>query len=169
MKRTSIISAEQAITAVAGEGLLPLFKVLNSNRTIAEHKLAEKVNQEVNQTRTMLYKLHQVNLVSFTKKKDRKKGWYVYYWSLKKDRLKKLTVDIGIRKELQLEQKEAHERGKTTFRCTMGCTSVSLEDAMDLEFRCQECGELMGCDDSGRTIISIEEEQSSKKELARHK
>ena len=165
MKKASQTSVELAITKIAGEELLPIVKILNSNKVIAEHKLAEKANQEVNQTRTMLYKLQQANLVSFTKKKDRKKGWYIYYWSLKKDILKRLESELGKRKELQLEKKEAHERGKTTFKCTIGCTHVSLEDAMDLEFRCPECGELMGCDETGRTIISFEEEQKTDKEI----
>ncbi len=158
-----ILAIENAITHLAGEEVVPIVRALSQKRTLSEQKLAQQVRQEVNQTRTMLYRLHQANLVTFIKKKDPKKGWFVYYWTLRKDRLKKLVMDAAAVPPALKEPRSAHQ-----FRCNTGCTQVSLEDAMDLEFRCLECGELMGCDQDGRTVIELESTQvNARREIFR--
>ncbi len=147
---------EQAMREVAGTDIMPLIKALGTKKPVSEYKLAENINQEVNQTRTMLYKLHQANLVSCIKKKDAKKGWYVYYWSLRREKIVQLANEhqsINMRsKALALEEQNT----PTKFQCNQGCTKVSLEDAMEIEFRCPECGELMGINQSGKRVLELE-------------
>ncbi len=54
----------------------------------------EKIKYEINVTRNMLYRLYHANLVSFIRKKDKKKGWYIYYWTFNQKRIKDLIKDI---------------------------------------------------------------------------
>ena len=156
--KAQIRLAEKAIEHVAGSDVLPIYKALKEGKPISEIRLAKKVNQEINHTRNMLYRLYQANLVSFTKKKDKEKGWYVYYWSIRNERVRKLIDEVNEEKENQIKEHLENERGSKFFRCNIGCTRVPLEEAIEFEFRCPECGELMGNDDNGRKIIELENE-----------
>ena len=83
MKLTNT-SLTELVTVTVGEDALPLINILKDKNNISEFKLAEMLNVTVNQIRNMLYRLNEKNLVNFMRKKDKKKGWYIYYWSLNK-------------------------------------------------------------------------------------
>ena len=73
----------------------------------------------------MLYRLLEYNLVTFMRRKDKRKGWYIYYWTflptdinkhylnLKKEKLNKLSS--------RLHSEFSHE---ILFKCNSGekCT-----------------------------------------------
>ena len=73
---------EDFVSLSLGDDILPLIDILWVKKNVSEFKLAENLNITVNQVRNMLYRLGEYNLVSSTRKKDKRKGWYIYYWSL---------------------------------------------------------------------------------------
>lgn len=162
-KKSPSITAEQAIRDVAGVDVMPLIKALGAKKAVSEYKLAKNIKREVNQTRTMLYKLHQANLVSCIRKKDEKKGWYVYYWALRAERINQLVKDREARESRARIAAAAEGHGQTSFQCSQGCTNATLEEAMEMEFRCPECGELMGMDPRGRQILELEHEMPARR------
>ena len=92
--KLALQSIEDLIHIIIGEDVIPLTKILHAKDNISEFKLAEMLNVTVNQTRNMLYRLNEQNLVSFIRKKDKKKGWYIYYWSLNKKRVGESIVKV---------------------------------------------------------------------------
>src|SRR3989344_8063391 len=85
---------EDVVSQIAGEEVLPLVRILKNKKNVSEFKLAEKIEQDVNVTRDYLYRLYHANLVSYTRKKDKKKGWYIYYWTFRLKRINQLTLQL---------------------------------------------------------------------------
>jgi len=67
---------------VAGKNTEAIIDILKGEKPINEFRIADKLKLTINQARNILYKLYNQNIVSFIRKKDEKKGWYIYSWSL---------------------------------------------------------------------------------------
>lgn len=146
---------DDLIVNLIGEEIIPLVGQLKNKINVSEFKLAENLNITVNQVRNMLYKMHQFNLVTFIRKKDKKKGWYIYYWTLNEVYLREALLNFMRKKLEDFKQKLEKEMIGNYFICPNKCTRLALEQAMDQEFRCQECGELMQSQDNSRTIDNL--------------
>ena len=146
---------DELITTLVGEDVLPLFHILLLKSNISEFKLAEMLNITVNQVRNMLYRLNEHTLVDFIRKKDKKKGWYIYYWSLNKKRLDGVTLKLKQKQLEDLKVRFSREKEGLFYVCPMGCMRLQMEQAMEYEFRCQECGTLMKEQDNQKTVSNI--------------
>ena len=145
---------------IAGLEGLPVYKTLKGKENVNEFLIAEKLKLTINQIRNVLYKFDAYNLVASTRKKDRKKGWYIYFWTFLEERAKDVVVLLKKRRikqfELRLEKENAHQ----FYLCINRCTRVSLENAMENQFMCLECGQLMIPDDNTKTINRITKEMA---------
>ncbi len=134
---------EGVVSEVAGEDVVPLVKALKNRKNVSEFKLAENINKEVNEIRNMLYRLYDANLVSFVRKKDKKKGWYIYYWTFNGKRVKDLVNDLKKKRLGALKQRLEREESGNFYICDSRCIRLDFEQATDFEFKCPECGSLM--------------------------
>ncbi len=158
--RVSNKTLEDVIKEVAGEDVIPLVNILKKKKNVSEFKLAELLNLNVNVVRNMLYRLYHQNLVHFVRKKDKKKGWYIYYWTFNMKRVNTLLEDIRRKRVEKLKERLEREKNNFFFICPNECMRLDFEKAMDYGFRCPECGELMGQEDNVQKIKGIEEEIS---------
>ncbi len=146
---------DDVISHLVGEDVVPLVSLLKDKKNVSEFKLAEDLNLSVNQIRNMLYRLHKYNLVDFTRKKDKKKGWYIYYWTLVPDNLREIIVRYKIQKLEEFKNRLKSEEENIFFVCPNACTRLKLETAMEHNFKCPECGELLKQQDNKRTISNL--------------
>ncbi len=153
--RLDSVSVEELVLGLIGEEVIPLVKLLISKQNYSEFKLAEQLNVNVNYVRNLLYKLGSYNLVSSIRKKDKKKGWYIYYWSLDNREINSLIIEMKRRSLAELRDELKSEENDSFFVCVNSCIRVSLENAMEHEFKCQECGGLLVQDDSVKKIEEI--------------
>ena len=109
--RLSNTLIEEVIITVAGADVVPLVNILKNKKNVSEFKLADAIKQEVNITRNMLYRLYNANLVSFMRKKDKKKGWYIYYWTLDLKRVKHLVFELKKKRLEKLKERVGREKG----------------------------------------------------------
>jgi len=117
--------------------------MLHNRRNVSEFTLSENLKITINRVRHLLYKLQEKNLVNSIRKKDKTKGWYIYYWTFNKKQAKTLlqTTRENRLEELNLLLSKVSVR--SYFVCD-GCkTRLKFEDALDHNFRCPECGELL--------------------------
>ena len=146
---------EEIITGIIGSDGLPLLKQLLAKDNISEFDLATKTKKDIKVIRKMLYFLYNHNLVSFTRKKDKIKGWYIYYWTLSPDNIKfsyhKRKKELLERLKHQLEE----ERKELFFSCPDRCVRLNFDQAMDFEFHCPECGKLIIQDSNENRIIEL--------------
>ena len=158
---------EEVVTEVAGEDVLPLVKLLKNKKNVSEFKLAETLKHEVNLVRNMLYRLYHANLVSFTRRKDKKKGWYIYYWTFKIKQIRFLALSLKKKKLERLSDRLAREQDTSFFICPEGCMRLDFEKAVGFEFKCPECGEIMQQEPNDDKIKALKDEiKALQKEVA---
>lgn len=149
---------DEIIVNLAGEEVLELAKLLRDKKSLSEFKIAEILNLELNEVRNLLYKLYHINLVSFTKRKDLKKGWYVYYWIFKPKQLRFAYNKLNKQKLNKLKEIVNKEMNHTFFLCANGCLRLDFERALNYEYRCPECGSLMHHQDNSSIISKLNEQ-----------
>jgi len=157
---------EEIMLSILGEEGLPLVKELSGKENISEFDLADKVKKDIKIVRKMLYLLYNHNLVSFTRKKDKQKGWYIYYWTLLPESIR--FSYLKRKKELlqRLEQRLEEESKELFFVCPNNCLRLNFDQSMDFEFHCPECGDLISQDDNDEKKSSLRKKiDETKKEL----
>ncbi len=176
--RQSQKKAEEVLLPILGEEGLPLTKELSGKQNVSEFELADKLKKDIKIVRKMLYLLYNHNLVSFTRKKDKLKGWYIYYWTLLPENIKFNYIKRKRELLARLQQRLEEESKELFFTCPNKCVRLNFDRAMDFEFHCPECGELASQDDNRermetlrRKIAEIQEEleELMKKRKARKK
>lgn len=149
---------EEIVSEVAGNDVLPLVKALRNKSNVSEFKLADNIRKEINLTRNMLYRLYDNNLVSFIRKKDKKKGWYIYYWTFNQKRVKDLVNDIKKRRYERLLERLNREKTTQFYLCTNKCIRLDFEQSHDFSFKCPECGTLLDLEDNAKVIKELQTE-----------
>ena len=138
------------VKRIAGNDTVKIFEILTKRKNVSEFKIAEKLGISVNQVRNMIYRLQEHNLVSFTRKKDKVKGWYIYYWTFEKSKAVELIVDITS-KELKENQVELDNIEDIRYYLCKYCrTKLGEEEAMELQFLCEGCGEILELQDANK-------------------
>ncbi|OIO62385.1 hypothetical protein COT48_00200 [Candidatus Woesearchaeota archaeon CG08_land_8_20_14_0_20_47_9] len=158
MTRLSAKQVEEVIAQTAGDDVIPLVKTLRARRNVSEFKLADSMHCEVNRVRNMLYRLYRSDLVSCIRKKSKSKGWYVYYWTFKNDRLRHLFKEVKQRRLDSLREMVKREKDTNFFICPNKCMRIDFEQAVNFEFKCPECGELMTQLDNSECVRKLENE-----------
>jgi len=149
---------ELVIRELIGEDALPLVEVLKNQSKISEFQISTKIKTPVDVIRNQLYRLYNHNLVTFIRKKDKKKGWYIYYWSLNTNRLKYLISNLKKKRVEKLHEHLSREEDDHFFACENSCIRVDFEQATNFEYRCPECGELLHQEDNSQNIEKIKKE-----------
>ena len=147
----------QTVAEVVGEDAVPIVQYLKGKKNISEFKIAESIKTEVNSVRKMLYAMQTSNLVSYYRKKDRQKGWYISYWTLKPESFDYLALAT---KQQRLQQfKERLHKEETNeglfYICPTLCVRLEFERAAELSFKCPECGSTLQHQDNTKTIEQL--------------
>ena len=147
--------AKRIISQVAGEDVLPLVEKLKKQDNLSEFILAQQVEYEINVVRNMLYRLYHANLVSFTRKKDKQKGWYIYYWTFRPNMISEAALRLEKQRLEGLRSRLAREQGKEFYRCPDTCMRMEFIQAMEYDFKCPECGKIMNHEDNSESVDRI--------------
>lgn len=149
---------ESVIAEVAGTDVIPLVRALKNKQNISEFKLAKMINTEINLTRNMLYRLFDHHLVTFIRKKDKQKGWYIYYWTFNIKRIQYLVRSLQKTKLEKLRERLRREQSENFFLCPDNCVRLDFEQSVNFEFKCLECGKLLQQEDNRQKIEQISQE-----------
>lgn len=149
---------ESVIEEVAGKDVIPLVLSLRNKKNVSEFSIADTLSLNINATRNMLYRLQGNNLVTFTRKKDTQKGWYIYYWTMNLAQVKILFNDLKKKKLKTLRERLEREEGNDFFSCTKRCLRLDFHNATEFEFKCPECGEIMHQMENSAYLGSLRED-----------
>ena len=144
----------ETVKEVVGEDTLKVVEFLKDKKNISDFKIAEKTDTDIHQIRNILYRLFNHNLVTYYRKKDRQKGWYISYWTFNKKRVKDLIKHLNINKLIKYKGRlfEEEKNKDNFFLCPNACVRLGFEKATDFDFRCPECGNLLNQQDNIKTI-----------------
>lgn len=149
---------QELVTGIAGVEALTVCKFLEGKENVNEFSIAEHLNMPINDLRNILYKFDEYNLVEHTRKKDRKKGWYIYFWTFRPTEAEK-AVAMNYKKRLELLQRQMErEQAHEYYICPDRCVRMTLENAMENNFTCRECGKILEHEDTKKRLMKIEKE-----------
>jgi len=156
----------EIIIDVLGEEGLRLVKELKDRENVSEFNLATKLRKDIKLIRHMLYKLYNYNLVSSTRKKDKQKGWYIYYWTIVPENIKFLYLKNKKIHLTKLKEQLQKEQNEQFFTCSKKCVRLDFNQAIDFEFRCPECGKLISQDQNPKRFSELQKKiEKLEKEL----
>ncbi len=161
---------KQAIENCVGEKALPVVNFLSSQPHSSEFDIAKKLKKEVKEVRNVLYQLFNHHLVDFTKKKDKEKGWYIYYWTFNKKRVEEIIRQNKLERLKRLSARLKRENNNQFFTCQNNCLRLDFDQVTEFNFKCPECGKIMNFEDNSEKIIGIKKEiKKIKEELDKQK
>ena len=140
------------IFELTGEGNELIVDILYNKKDVNEFLIAKKMDLTINQVRNILYKLSAVGLVSFIRKKDKRKGWYIYYWTL--DTLKSMVqIEEKLKRDIANLKEKLYQREFGRFYLCKSCNiEVTEEVALEHDFMCEECADVYELSDSTNFI-----------------
>ena len=142
-----------------------IIDLLIGKKNVNEFTIAKNLKLTINQTRNILYKLSDYGLVSFIRKKDKRKGWYIYFWTLDAYQALKL-LDENLKNKLEVLEKQLKNRKESRhYICNNCSTEVNEETALLNNFICPECDEVYELSDDSKVIEEIEKKASRLKKL----
>lgn len=130
------------VEEMAGENTGRIVDILFGKKDVNEFLIAKKMELTINQVRNILYKLSADGLVSFIRKKDKRKGWYIYYWTLKTEKCMVKLESSLVRKIDDLNHILKNRETKRFYICKPCGIEVNEEKALDHGFSCEECAEV---------------------------
>ncbi len=165
-KKDQLKFLKNIVEDLIGKNSTPIIDLLIGKKDVNEFQIAKKLKLTINQTRNILYKLSDYGLVSFIRRKDRKKGWYIYFWTLNIFHSLDL-LENNLKKELQHLEKELKNRRENRFYFCDTCSiEVSEETALINNFACPECEEIYKLANNSEIIQELEKKISKiKKEM----
>ncbi len=146
---------KKVVENTAGLDAVRIVDLLYNKKNINEFLIAKKLGLTINQTRNLLYRLSHLGILSSIRKKDKRKGWYIYFWTfniLKSLEVLEQTLNteiVGMRKQLDNMQTKRY------YRCKICGREANEEAALNTDFTCTECGEVYGLADNKAAIEDI--------------
>lgn len=132
-----------SIDILAGIGGIQATKAVRcliDNKEVSEKDLAQKLHISEQSVRSILHKLYNENIVTFRKVRF-DKAWYIYYWSLQKERFFNLMMERRSKIMCLLQKKLDYESRNEFFSCDKCFNRLTFEFAFDKDFICPLCGE----------------------------
>ncbi len=154
------------VSQLTGEETVEVVRyIISQGENVSEFLIAESLNIPINAIRNILYRLQENNLITFTRKKDKKKGWYIYYWTFNhaeaQATIKRMKENRIFNLKKRLEREDSHQ----FYTCASKCLRIRFENALESNFRCPECEKVLKEMDNTKIIKELRKELSILEEV----
>ncbi|MDI6730315.1 MAG: hypothetical protein QMD06_02085 [Candidatus Altarchaeum sp.] len=133
------------------EGCVDILSELNDY--IGDEIVSNKKNMKAPIIRKWLNLMHDKSIVEFKRTKDKKTGWFTYFWKIRQDKVVEFTVS-DINKEIEELEKKIEEIKAHNFICD--CKTWTSTEALESDFMCQECEKVIIEKDNDELITEME-------------
>ncbi len=146
---------KEVVVYVAGKPAEEITVLLNSKKHVNEFILAKKMDLTINQTRNILYKISDHGLVSSIMKKDKKKGWYTYFWKIEVLKSLEFLKSILLKRVEQINSQIKNREAKQFYVCERCGIELTEENALLVDFTCNECGDIFTIKDNSKLLREL--------------
>lgn len=167
---------EEILLSLIGPEGSSLVQQLYGKENVSEFDLANKTKKDIKLIRRMLYTLYNHNVIGFIRKKDKQKGWYIYYWTILPENVKFAYFKKKKEQLLRFQEQLEAERKELFYICPGKCVRLNFDQAMEFEFHCPECGQLASQDSSEdkkevlrKKIKDLEQELAEEKKVSKRR
>jgi len=143
---------KEVIIIVAGKQAEEIADLLNNKKHVNEFIIAKKLDITINQTRNILYKISDHGLVSFIRKKDKKKGWYTYFWKIEILKSLEFLKNILMKRIDQINHQIKSREVNRFYSCKRCNIEFNEENALLHNFTCDECGDIFFIKDNTKIL-----------------
>ena len=159
MNNTELIKfLRQIVVIIAGKQSENIADLLYSTKHVNEFNIAKKLDLTINQTRNILYKIADFGIVSSIRKKDKKKGWYTYFWKIEVPKALEFLRDILVKNIEQLNSQIKSREEKQFYVCETCKTEYNEENALLRDFTCTECGNVFVLKDNAPVVREMKKQ-----------
>jgi len=157
---------KEVVSIIVGKQAEEIADLLDDKKHVNEFIIAKKLDLTINQTRNILYKISDYGLVSSIRKKDKKKGWYTYFWRIEILKSLEFLRGILIKKIDQINYQVKSRETKRFYVCEKCNIEFNEENALLRDFTCSECGGIFTVKDNTRLLKEFKKNLDKfKKEL----
>jgi transcription initiation factor TFIIE subunit alpha len=149
---------KEIMVLIAGKQAEEIVDLLDGKKYVNEFIIAKKLNLTINQTRNILYKISDHGLVSFIRKKDKRKGWYTYFWKIEILKCLEFLKGNLDKKMDQINHQIKSRETKEFYFCERCNIEFTEENALIYNFICPECGNLLSRKDNTAAIKDYNKE-----------
>ncbi len=146
---------KEVISLVAGKQSEDIINILDTQKYINEFVIAKKLNLTINQARNILYKISDHGLVSSIRKKDKRKGWYTYFWKIEILKSLEFLRENLLKKIENTEHQMKSRETKRFYVCPRCHIELNEENALINNFTCNECGSILVLKDNTKLIKDL--------------
>lgn len=158
---------KEVVVILVGKQSEPIADLLDSKKHVNEFLIAKKLGLTINQTRNILYKIADHGLVSSVRKKDKRKGWYTYFWKLENLKVLEFLKEMITKKIDNLTNQIRSRETKVFYVCKNCHVEYNEENALLHDFTCPECGEVFIKSDNAKVLKDLRrEDEKLRKELS---
>lgn len=140
------------VSEIIGDEATQVVEFLYPNPGASEFDISEGIGFTVSQIRSILYELKAKNLIDYDRKKDKEKGWYLYYWKVLPQNFETVYMNEKKNKLEQFKERLENEETSIFYICPNFCKRMSFDDALEHNFTCPVCGTLMNEENKTRKI-----------------
>ena len=137
---------------IIGDEATQVVEFLYSNPGASEFDISEGIGFTVSQVRSILYELKAKNLIDYDRKKDKEKGWYLYYWKVLSQNFETVYKNEKKSKLASFKERLENEESSIYYICPNFCKRIPFEEALENNFTCNVCGSLMNEENKTRKI-----------------
>ncbi len=149
---------KEIMVSIAGKQAEEIVNLLEGKKYVNEFIIAKRLNLTINQTRNILYKISDYGLVSFIRKKDKRKGWYTYFWKIEILKCLEFLKSNLIKKIEQINYQIKSRETKEFYVCERCHIEFTEENALIHNFVCPECGNVLSRKDNTSLIKEYNKE-----------
>ncbi|MBT96818.1 hypothetical protein CMI49_01850 [Candidatus Pacearchaeota archaeon] len=143
---------KEVVVIVVGRPVEEIVDLLDSKKHVNEFIIAKKMDITINQTRNILYKLSDSGLVSSIRKKDKRKGWYTYFWKIEIFKSLEFLRNTLEKRIDQLNHQIRSREIKQFYICERCNIEFNEENALLHDFTCNECGNIFSIRDNTKVL-----------------
>ncbi len=145
----------EVVGIIVGKQAEDIADLLHTKKHVNEFIIAKKLDITINQTRNILYKISDQGLVSSIRKKDKKKGWYTYFWKIEVLKSLEFLENILKKKIDQINSQIKSRETKEFYVCEKCNIEFNEENALLHNFTCNECGEVFTMKDNTKLLREL--------------
>ena len=127
---------KEVVVILVGKQAEPIADLLDSQKHVNEFLIAKKLGLTINQTRNILYKIADYGLVSSIRKKDKRKGWYTYFWKIENLKSLEFLRDMLSKKIENINNQIKSRETKMFYVCPECHVEYNEENALLHDFTC---------------------------------
>lgn len=140
------------VILVAGKQAEEIADLIHNPKHKNEFIIAKKMDLTINQTRNILYKIADHGLVSSIRKKDKRKGWYTYFWKIEVLKSLEFLQTIVVKRINEFQHQIKSRETKQFYWCERCKIELNEEHALLKNFTCNECGDIFTLKDNTKIL-----------------